>query len=349
MKLKRLTTIILMASLGTALFAWNHVHAKAHRAKAHKTVVSVSRQLVHDDDTGLLLAGTIVPLITTPIMGRNLNLEVPLNTWVRRGDVIGTAVPQPAPGEMDSARQEIEKASSAQRRAERRIRHAEEELGALRARVGGMDNREALAETAEFDAERESERRDTLFQSGLARGLKYDAAFTARDSAEAAVNSVRSNLAMAALSIDEWEAEAQEARAELDQATTRRNAAEVVRAQMQEGAEDGPIVSPADGIIVASGQPDGTSFGIASDPRQLRAYAMVRQADLMAVRVGQQALIVLDARPAVTFHAKVSEISETPVDSSEGSAYQVAFVVDNPEGTWLAGAAMHARVAPSSR
>ena len=163
------------------------------------------------------------------------------------------------------------------------------------------------------------------------------------------MNSLRSSLTAAAIEIDEWEAKAQEAQAELGEATTRRNAADVVFERMQGGPESEPIVSPADGIILDSGEPVGTGFGIASNPRQLCAYAMVRQADLMMVEVGQQALIVLDARPAVTFQATVSAISETPVDSSEGSSYQVTFAVDNSGGTWLSGAAMHARLARSSR
>jgi multidrug resistance efflux pump len=76
---------------------------------------------------------------------------------------------------------------------------------------------------------------------------------------------------------------------------------------------------------------------------------MVREADLMAVEVGQRSLIVLDGQPAVTFQARVSAISDTPVDSPEGSTYQVTFVVDNPGGTWLSGAAVHARMVRSTQ
>lgn len=344
MRLKRLMALILMTSLGSALLAWNHAHSKAHKA-----VPAASRELVQDDDTGLILAGTLVPMITTPIVGRNLNLAVPLSTWVNRGEVIGTAEAPTAPGQMNSAWQELEEAISVERSAEDRLHQIEEGLGALRAQAGSMGGQEALAATAEFDAERELERRDTLFRSGLTSSVDHDTAVTARDSAEAAANSLRSNLISAAVEIDDWEAKAQEAQAELGEATARRNAAEAVFKQIQAGPEDEPIVAPADGIIVASGQAEGTGFGIASDPRQLCAYAMVRQADLMLVGVGQQALIVLDARPRVTFHAQVSAISETPVNSSEGGSYQVTFVVDNPGGTWLSGAAMHARMAQATR
>ena len=60
-----------------------------------------------------------------------------------------------------------------------------------------------------------------------------------------------------------------------------------------------------------------------------------------AVRVGQPSLIVLDAKPSVTLHAKVSAISEDPVDSSDGALYQVMFAADNPGGSSLFGAAIH--------
>jgi membrane fusion protein (multidrug efflux system) len=343
MKLKRSISLILMTSVAAALFAWSHAQSKARKA-----VASASRQLAQDDNPGLILTGTIVPMITTPINGQNLNLAVPLNTWVKRGEVIGTAEPQTDRGEMDSARQELEEAISAERRAEDGIRQVEEELGTLQAQVSSMDSQNALAQTAEFDAEREFERRDTLFRSGLTSRFDYNEAVTARDSAEAALDSIRSNLAAAAIEIDEWKAKAQEAQTGLGEATSRRNAAEVVFEQMQGGPTGEPVVSPADGIIVASGQP-GTSVGIASDPRQLCAYATVRQADLMAVGVGQQFLIVLDAQPGVTLHATVSAIAETPADSSEGASYQVAFTVDNPGGTWLSGAAMHALMTQASR
>src|SRR6185295_18718281 len=146
--------------------------------------------------------------------------------------------------------------------------------------------------------------------SGLTSQFDYNTAVSARASAEEAVDSISSKLAETSIETDEWEAKAQAAQADLREATTRRNAAEGVVAQMHGESQAEPIVSPADGIIVASGQPDGTGFGIVSDARQLCAYAMLRPVDLMAVRVGQESLIVLDSHQAVTLHAKVNAILE---------------------------------------
>lgn len=344
MKFKRSMAIILMTSCGAAVFAWSHAESRARKA-----VASANRQVVWDEDANLILAGTIGPAVTTPIIGRIWNLAVPLNTWVKRGQVVGTEASEATAAGMDSARQELEEARSAEQRAEREVRQAEEDLNAMQMQTSNMDTQEARAETAEVDAEREFEQRDTLLRSGLTSQLDYSEAVTARASAEAAVDSISSNLAETAVETDVLEAKAQAAQADLREATTRRTAAEVVFEQMQGGPKAERIVSPADGIIVASGQTDGTSFGIASDPSQLCAYAMLRAANLMAVRVGQEALIVLDAKLSVTLLAKVSAISEDPVDSSEGALYQVTFVVDNPGGTSLSGAAMHAQLVRSSQ
>ena len=344
MKLKRSMAIVLMTCGAAAIFAWSHAESRARKAAA-----PASRQLVPADDTSLILAGTIGPATTTPISGRNWNLAVPLNTWVYRGEAIGTEESQPAPGEMNSARHDLEDARLAELKAEDEVRQAEEALVTIQEQVSSMVTQKARAQAAEFDAERELERRDTLLRSGLTSQFDYNTAVSARASAEEAVDSISSKLAETSIETDEWEAKAQAAQADLREAATRRNAAEGVVGQMHEESQAEPIVSPADGIIMASGQPDGTSFRIASDGRQLCAFAMLRPVDLVVVRVGQESLIVLDAHPAVTLYAKVSAISEVPVDSSEGALYQVTFVVDNPGGMALSGAAMHARMVRSPR
>ena len=280
-------------------------------------------------------------MITTPIVGRNLNLAVPLNAWVKHGEVIGTAASEVDPGDRERAWQELGEARSAEQRAEDEIRRAEEELSTLQTQVSSMDREEAAADTAKFEAEREFERQDAMLRSGLTSRFDYTAAATARNSSEAAIYSIRADVAESAIAIDEWQAKAQEAEAALRDATMRRNAAEAVFQRMQGSPTGEPVISPADGIIVASGKTAEAGLGIASDPRQLCAYAMVRQADLMEMRIGQQAVIVIDGQPSDTLPGMVTAISETPVDLAEGPFYEVTFAVENPGGTWLSGAAVH--------
>lgn len=149
--------------------------------------------------------------------------------------------------------------------------------------------------------------------------------------------------------IDAWEAMAAEAQANLAVAAERRNAARALAEPPQRADESAPVISPAAGMIVVSEDPLGASAGIASDPAQLCAYAKLRQADLTSIRIGQQALVVLDGEPAVTLHAKVTAISEMPLDSPEGATYPVALSVENPGRKWLSGVAVHVLIEQPSR
>ena len=228
MNVNRWMAPILMTSLGVAMFVWSHA-----QTKAYKSVNAAPIQPRRDEDTGLILPGTVFPMITTPIVGGNLDLVVPLNVWVKQGEVIGTVQSQVDPGDRERAWQELEEARTAEQRAEDDIRQAEEELSTLQTQVSSMDREEAAADTAKFDAEREFERQDAMLRSGLTSRFDYNAAASARDSSEAATYSIRSELADSAIVIDEWQAKALEAETTLREATTRRNAAEGVFQRMQ--------------------------------------------------------------------------------------------------------------------
>jgi len=106
MRLKRLTALTLMASLAVALLGWDLA-----RSKVRKTLVPAKDELDLNRETSLLLQGTLIPMITTPIAVRDLKLMVPLNTQVQQGDVIGTAPVQIAPADTEHAQSELEDAN----------------------------------------------------------------------------------------------------------------------------------------------------------------------------------------------------------------------------------------------
>ena len=98
MKLNRWMALILVSCLGVAMFVWSHAHTKAYKSDNAAPI-----QQRRDEDTGLILPGTVFPMIKAPIVGGNLNLAVPLNVWVRQGDVIGTVQSQVDPGDRERA------------------------------------------------------------------------------------------------------------------------------------------------------------------------------------------------------------------------------------------------------
>jgi multidrug resistance efflux pump len=344
MRQNGLTALILIASLAAALLGWSFA-----RSKTRKTVVHTVNEPVVKHDATLILPGILMPAITTPIAVGNLNLVVDLNTHVQQGEVIGVAPSQIAPAEVEQTRSELANARFCVAQAEENLRQINEELSARRAQLSSMNSQEMSAETGDLEAEREFERRETLFRSGLASEIDYDAAGEARASAAAALASLRSNIAATEVEADEWEVKAEEAQTKLAEASERAHAAQALAESMQGRRKAEPVLSPADGIIVASGDPAGTGFGIASDPSQLCVYAELPQADVMSVRVGQEALIVLKGEPAVTLKAKVSALPQTPVDSPEGVTYPLILSVENPARTWLAGVAVRVRIERSFR
>jgi multidrug resistance efflux pump len=339
MKLKRSILLILLALCAAALFGLGRAELRSHKKSA-----STSRNAEQDGEPGLSLAGTIGPTITVPVIARHLYLTVPINAAVKRGDVIGTEESATNLGEVEGARRELEDACSGERQAIETLRQLEERLAAVQSRTSILDREEVQAGFAESDAEREFERDDRLYRSGRLSRFDYDAAGAAHASAETTADSVRSNISEASIDTDELDATALEAKAELREATERRAAAQAVFDKMRGGVEARPVVSPADGVIVTSALPEGASFGIASDG-PLFAHAMVPEADLMQLRIGQEASIVLDAQPSAVLHAQLTAIAEAPEDSPDGSFYELTLLVENQGGPWLTGVAMHARLA----
>jgi hypothetical protein len=103
------------------------------------------------------------------------------------------------------------------------------------------------------------------------------------------------------------------------------------------------VVSPADGLLVASDVFPGT-FGIASDPDLVCVHTRVYQADISSLRLGQPAQIEIYGDPAVTLQARVSEIARTPIVSPDGAAYPVALSVEDRAGKRFAGASVRIRL-----
>jgi multidrug resistance efflux pump len=269
---------------------------------------------------------------------------LPLNTPVQQGEVIGVARRQRTSGEWQDAGREIGEADREVADAEESLRLINDELNARSTKVGKMSSEEIAAAAGELKAEEQFARQETLFRSGLASELDYDSAILCRATARATLDSVRSDMTVDRVAIDEWQAKAQEAQARLSVALERRNAARALARPLRPSEENEPVFSPADGMLVASEGPERVSVGIASDPCRVLAYGEFRQSDLISIRVGERAAIVLDAAPSVTFQATVSEISELPVDSTEGEMYRIAFSVENPGRTWLTGVAAHVKI-----
>lgn len=181
--------------------------------------------------------------------------------------------------------------------------------------------------SAELDlAVQNHTRRSTLASRGYLSPMalseseaRVASASAERASAEAGVQSARADIAQARAALES---------AKLDLSLTR-------------------IVSPVDGIVtnrlVQPGQTIVSSFQttplfeIAPQNAKIRIEALVDQADIGLVRIGQTARFTVDAYPDEYFDAVVSEIRRTPVETQNVVSYTVIMTVSNPSDRLMAG------------
>ena len=69
-----------------------------------------------------------------------------------------------------------------------------------------------------------------------------------------------------------------------------------------------------------------------------------RRGDVVTVNTSQESLIVLDGDPSIVFRARVSGISDTPMQTSTGTFYPVTLVVDSGQAMQFCGLPVHARL-----
>ncbi len=152
-----------------------------------------------------------------------------------------------------------------------------------------------------------------LTRRGMATNQSLEAATATRDRANAALDSADASLAIA--------------RADL-------------KAQQTDFAKS-TIYAPIDGIVltrsvdpgqtVASSLQAPVLFIIAADLRNMELKAAVDEADIGAVKPGQQARFTVDAFPERPFNADIRDISYASVTTDGVVTYDARFDVDNGE------------------
>jgi HlyD family secretion protein len=195
------------------------------------------------------------------------------------------------------------------------------------AEVGAAGGRVSEARAALEAATREAQRADRLLARGLVSRQEADAAHAKEDQAHAALSAAQGALAVA----------------------------ERGRAQARFGAKLTDITAPEEGVVMmapeavgAAVAPDGKPlFILGSSLEELRVDARVGEADIGAVKVGQEAEFQVLAYPDRSFSAHVTHIGLEPVREGALVYYPVSLAAANPDGALLPGmsATVHMRVA----
>nr|QST87827.1 ampicillin resistance protein [uncultured organism] len=279
----------------------------------------------------MTLTGTLFPVVSIPFNATNLELFVPANSWVQKGQVIGEADTGYSGEAINEARAVSEEESAAVSRAEATLRELDVELIGARAAASLAESELASAESAEREKERELNHRDLLLREQVVGRFDHDAAASDLHSAASARAEAQSRQDAASARVVELERRLSEAQGRLNEAATRSPEANAALRQLEGHAGRVPLLAPANGLIVAP-EPVPGLVGIARDATRLCAYARVRHEEIHAVRVGEHVSIAVDGASELTLDAQVSDIAGVPADAPDGTDFLVTFQVQNPSG-----------------
>ena len=103
--------------------------------------------------------------------------------------------------------------------------------------------------------------------------------------------------------------------------------------------ENATIRSPIDGIVLSRNVTSGESvlanskplFTISEHLQNMQIDTRVSESDIGKVRESQEALFNVDAYPGMTFHGKVEQIRNKPVNENNVVTYNVVVLTDNQD------------------
>ncbi len=326
MKPQTTPAIVLLTTACLVGAVWTH----ASRTSTPNWRQSDSSESLQDP-APLRLTGELVSVAAVPVQGSILELEVPMNALVRKGQVIGETQPDAEPGpaaELD-ARRNLAAAAAAVETARAQLQDVEARVSAARARAEEARNQLVGAEIAAGEAQAAAQREEMLYREGVEGPLNHDQALSLRQSARRQIDTQAQLAGNSLNTMEELESQEAAAQAALQQAEDDRRAAESAVASPQAAAVRSPVLAPADGYLVLR---DGSSraLEIVSDLNR-QVETRIPRASLSAVHIGQLAQVTLDGQPKAVLHAVVQSIGEAQA-SAAGSFCPVTLSLADAAG-----------------
>src|SRR6202158_584337 len=279
--------------------------------QANKGVVTVQTAKVANQENLVSLvtaSGEIKPTTYTNVtaqgFGRITGILVKEGDHVKKGDKLLLQ-------ENVQATADVQAQSAAINSAESGVQAAE---ASFKAAQSDLISQQANLERAKLDFDRGQ----GLFKDGLIPKQDFDQRKTSYDMAAAALESVRSRV--------------QSLKAQLDQTRSQVNQGRAVGLRLKDVLQKTAYTSPINGIVsylpervgdsVVPGiqNSNGSFLMTLSDMSVVTAEVKVDETDIVAIRIGQDADVTIDAVPGKLFKGKVTEIGSQAVLRTSGLA-----------------------------
>jgi HlyD family secretion protein len=194
-----------------------------------------------------------------------------------------------------------------------RVQSGEASLGAARSTAEQLRLALDSARTALKQAEDNYKRQQELWKNGL----------TTRETLERTENELK--MRQADLRTQEQQVRTQQLRMAQEQATLESAKTDLSKVRI-ESPIDGIVtrrnIEQGETAVVGTMNNAGTVLLTIADMSVIEAEVEVDETDIPTVKIGQQAKVTIDAMPGRTFHAKVTEIGNSPIQSTGSTATQ---------------------------
>ncbi len=334
----KVTGLVLVLALIAAGWGFTRLQAAKDQATATKTTevirfVKVSKGQIRETVSALGVMAPKAKLeVRTRYGGKVERVPVEPGATVKAGDLLVKLDPV-------DAQLEVRQAQTALLQAEARLAKLEDPTTPQE-----INQAEAAMRQAEINwesAKTDLADKQQLFSAGAATRQQLDQASEQARIAELEYTSAREKLAQ--LKMPSRQEDVQAARAEVEGA---RATLEDARRQLAETA----LTAPINGTVISLDvQPHelvnaNSTIATLADLRQMRALVNINEVDIARTRVGQQALVSLDAFPGKLFPGKVAQIAEDATVQDNIVTYQVTVEMDNARNFLKSGMTADVRI-----
>jgi multidrug resistance efflux pump len=328
MQTRRLIAVVLLSATCVTGAAWKLSRLWSTR----RANTSASLQSVQEGSTlklsGLFAAGSSVPIIA-PI----LELDVPVNSWVKKGQVIGFSASgaDPDPSLLMEARLQLAEADAAVEAAREGLNKLESEIPPVETPSVDPESRTLAVQAAAIESEHAMETRERLYREGMLSEIEHDRSVAQNRRAQQQEEGLdRPVSAQPGTAGNGPTMKPDEIRAALRSALERRRRARAEVVTLASAASPLPVVSPADGYLVQSSAYDDV-FEIVPDLRR-KVDASIQEKERPLLRVGQRATVAVEDQPGRVFHAVVDAIGQPQIRTAGGAIVPVTLAVTDPAG-----------------
>ena len=308
-------------------------------------------------------SGTVNPTITvlvgSQVSGQILELFADFNAEVKTGQLIARIDPALFATQVQQAAADVAVARAAVAVQRATLPRAQADIAVAEATLAGLHQQTHRARSAAEDAGRISSRKRRLFETGAGTQADRETAQASYDEALASVLAAEAQEAAQAATIRSLQAALAVAQATLVQAEAQVAQKQAVLDNAQVNLAHTEIRAPVDGTVIQRavdvGQTVAASlqapllFSIARDLRSMQVDASVDEADVGAIREGQQVEFSVDAHPGRVFRGQVVQVRKNPQVVQNVVTYDAVLSAPNADLALLPGLTANIRIITARR